>query len=52
MLGDRVAVELLVKGNKLSQAVPPADQVISLNLNELLAPVQRDRILLWRYRGG
>ena len=49
-LGDRIAGDLIFNADEISKTNPPANLVISLNLNDLLAPVQRDRILLWRFR--
>lgn len=49
-LGERIAGDLIFNADEISKVNPPANLVISLNLNDLLAPVQRDRILLWRFR--
>ena len=49
-IGDRIAADLPQHLAALSSQAPPEEVVISLDVNRLLAPAQRNRVLLWRYR--
>ncbi len=49
-IGDKVAADLPDYLAKISAEHPPENAVVSLDVNRLLAPAQRNRILLWRYR--